>query len=121
MDVIVNKYQESDNSFSYEIKFDSELSENIRSLQNVWKKEIADNNPSAVGAPYFMSPMVGELISDVIYPRCKEQFQKISQKMIEQIDTKVVSVLYRVTVWDTYQLISRNAKMIAKIFSERAE
>jgi len=121
MDVIVNKYQESDNSFSYEIKFDSELSENIRSLQNVWKKEIADNNPSAVGAPYFMSPMVGELISDVIYPRCKEQFQKISQKMIEQIDTKVVSVLYRVTVWDTYKLISRNAKMIAKIFSERAE
>jgi len=85
MDVIVNKYQESDNSFSYEIKFDSELSENIRSLQNVWKKEIADNNPSAVGAPYFMSPMVGELISDVIYPRCKEQFQKISQKMIAKI------------------------------------
>jgi len=121
MDVIVNKFQESDAAFSYEIRFDSELAEKIRSLQNIWKKEIERNNPSAVGAPYFMSPMVGELISDEIFPRCKEQFQKISNKMIEQVDTKVVSVLYRVTVWDTYQLISRNAKIVTKIFEENSD
>lgn len=121
MDVIVNKFQESDATFSYEIRFDSELAEKIRSLQNVWKREIEHNNPSAVGAPYFMSPMVGELISDEIFPRCKEQFQKISNKMIEQVDTKVVSVLYRVTVWDTYQLISRNAKIVTKIFEENSD
>ena len=121
MDVIVNKFQESDGAFSYEIRFDSELAEKIRSLQNIWKKEIERNNPSAVGAPYFMSPMVGELISDEIFPRCKEQFQKISNKMIEQVDTKVVSVLYRVTVWDTYQLISRNAKIVTKIFEENSD
>lgn len=97
--------------FSFSVKIDDDLKKQIEEIEKAWNLKLLENMPVFTEAGYTMSPELGDLIKKKIYPHVLEEFEKISEIKVEQIDDKVMNVLYRVTIWDTYQLISRNAKL----------
>ena len=109
--VEVIKHNHPNNTFSFSVKLSDELKKQILEIEKSWNIKLLENMSVFKDAGYTMSPELGDLIKKQIYPKVLEDFEKKLEIKVEQIDDKVMNVLYRVTIWDTYQLISRNAKL----------
>lgn len=119
--VSVKKYIHDDSLVSFSIELSQVLKDQIIQMESRWNKKILDNMPVFSNAGYTMSPELGDLIRKKIYPDVLGKFEEISGIKVEQIDNKVMNVLYRVTIWDTYQLISRNAKIATSLLKDNYE
>jgi len=116
--VSVKKYAHDGNLNSFSIELSEPLKEQIVQMETQWNVRILENMPVFQNAGYTMSPELGDLIRKKIYPDVLSKFEEVSGIKVEQIDNKVMNVLYRVTIWDTYQLISRNAKIATSLLND---
>lgn len=96
---------------TYKLKFADDIRQHVLELQREWEPEVRQFNPEASDSPYFLSPKLGKFISSVLYRKYKDEFERLTGRQLDEVDQKVVHILYKVVVWDTYQLIARNAKI----------
>lgn len=117
----INKYCNKDNTESFSVKFNPKTVARLKKEELRWNQYIKKGLPVLKDAAYTISPHTCDFIKKELYPIARREFEKVSGVLVEEIDKKVVAVLYKPIVWDTYFFISRNADLILPFLKQRYE
>jgi len=111
--ISIDKHEHSDGIESFSIRLEKPLIKKLKKMEDDWHKQLLEAMPILKNAAYTISPYTCDVIKESIYPEARAKFEEKTGVAVEEIDKKVIAVLYKPVVWDTYYFISRNAKLVS--------